>query len=812
VIDRRDAWTLAGLLLLPFVWYAAPVFTELGLYIGDLTAQYRPWWSYAHESLRAGRLPLWNPHVFGGMPYHVNPENSLFYPLKLPLFSLSFFKAAALLRVLNAMVASAGTYVLLRSLGTRASVATVGALMFTYGSFMSYKFLHIPYVNTAVWFPWQLLLLRRLIRRPAGWVSPLFAMVTAASFLGGSPGVFIVCQLTLGFFLLFETVRLAVARRWRRLGRLASNMVLSVALVVGLTLILLLPAAQFIPLTPRADGLAERSTLSDFVLTSRGLEALVFPYAHYAFGAPYPPLHPIHLLNVPHLGVAAVLLALFNLGSRRSSHILLASVPAMVFGVSMAMGTRTAFLPALAGNLPVFGWFRWPHDYLLMVYLLLPILAATGLERLLRASSPERRGLAGLALLYLISGLFWLRHPVALTALLAAAGVVLLGLLLTRLAAHIPRLGWLPAALVMLGVGLELYVFSSSYRIHERPEALNLTQSAAMRYLQQNAGIDRVAVSAAGYGTHFRGQERLFQRQIPLVTGTSGGVLDFDGWLRQRDVTTRSHGLWARKVAFDSTGLSGDVALEPFPVNAAMILGYQEVSGYDPFHLDRVDRLYRALPQPRTWDLLGVRWVVAANRIAHEQLRHVLSDDRLHVYENRTRHPRAFVARTSEHGLSADEILARLADDDFDPERAVLFEQETGPGTPFDVQSSRSTSPGTVAVLDYAPERVTLVVELERPAWVVLNDIHHPDWKAYAAGQTLPVRRANYTFRAVHVPAGHHRVELVYEPTSFYVSALISTATWLACLAVVTVAVLSRHTIGVRSGAQRFEHVASTSG
>ncbi|NIS34943.1 MAG: hypothetical protein GWO04_35620, partial [Actinobacteria bacterium] len=109
-----DRGALTFLCLLPFLWYATPLFTEVGYYLGDLTAQYKPWWTFAHESLREGRLPLWNPHVMGGMPYHVNPENALFYPLKWPLVFLSFFKAAALLRVLNTIVALTGMFLLLR--------------------------------------------------------------------------------------------------------------------------------------------------------------------------------------------------------------------------------------------------------------------------------------------------------------------------------------------------------------------------------------------------------------------------------------------------------------------------------------------------------------------------------------------------------------------------------------------------------------------------------------------------------------------------------------------------------------------------
>ena len=113
-LSRNDGLALGGLLLLPLLWYFTPLFTNACYYLGDLIGQYNPWWTFGHESLRAGRIPLWNPFVFGGTPYHVNPENSLFYPLKLPLIWLSFFKAAAILRALNAMAASAGAYLLLR--------------------------------------------------------------------------------------------------------------------------------------------------------------------------------------------------------------------------------------------------------------------------------------------------------------------------------------------------------------------------------------------------------------------------------------------------------------------------------------------------------------------------------------------------------------------------------------------------------------------------------------------------------------------------------------------------------------------------
>ena len=67
--NRNDGFALGGLLALPLLWYFAPLFTDACYFLGDLIGQYDPWWTFAHESLREGRFPLWNPYVFGGTPY-----------------------------------------------------------------------------------------------------------------------------------------------------------------------------------------------------------------------------------------------------------------------------------------------------------------------------------------------------------------------------------------------------------------------------------------------------------------------------------------------------------------------------------------------------------------------------------------------------------------------------------------------------------------------------------------------------------------------------------------------------------------------
>src|SRR5688572_12208407 len=46
----------------------------------DVDQQYFAWRSFSFGELRAGRLPLWNPYPFGGVPALGNFQNAVLYP------------------------------------------------------------------------------------------------------------------------------------------------------------------------------------------------------------------------------------------------------------------------------------------------------------------------------------------------------------------------------------------------------------------------------------------------------------------------------------------------------------------------------------------------------------------------------------------------------------------------------------------------------------------------------------------------------------------------------------------------------------
>ena len=134
---RRDAW-LTGLvltaLLLIFFWDAVllgrallavdmnylrdPIWREalpLDFRLpknpepSDTVDQFYPWRAYIYHWLRQGELPLWNPHILGGMTFVGNDQSAMFYPINLVAYLLpltSSFVFTAFARLLLAGLAT----------------------------------------------------------------------------------------------------------------------------------------------------------------------------------------------------------------------------------------------------------------------------------------------------------------------------------------------------------------------------------------------------------------------------------------------------------------------------------------------------------------------------------------------------------------------------------------------------------------------------------------------------------------------------------------------------------------------------------
>jgi uncharacterized membrane protein YfhO len=71
-------------------------------------------------------------------------------------------------------------------------------------------------------------------------------------------------------------------------------------------------------------------------------------------------------------------------------------------------------------------------------------------------------------------------------------------------------------------------------------------------------------------------------------------------------------------------------------------------------------------------------------------------------------------------------------------------------------------------------ERITMQTEAPGSCMVVVAQTYYPAWKAYLDGKATKLWRANYAFQSVEVPAGEHRLELVYEDRAFKLGLILS--------------------------------------
>ena len=96
---------------------------------------------------------------------------------------------------------------------------------------------------------------------------------------------------------------------------------------------------------------------------------------------------------------------------------------------------------------------------------------------------------------------------------------------------------------------------------------------------------------------------------------------------------------------------------------------------------------------------------------------------------------------------------------DFDPAQVVYVEGEAA------VETASVGHSGQARIVSYETQSVTVEVESTSPGWMMLNDVWYPGWEAKVNGDPTRLYRANGTFRAVRVPAGHSIVTMEYHNT-----------------------------------------------
>ena len=108
----------------------------------DATVAGQPFFEYSRDALPD--IPLWNPHIMAGRPFHANAQSALFSPFTIPAYVLPLWQALGVIALLKLFVAAFGTYLYGRLMGMRFGGALLAGIVFAFGTFF------------VVWLPWTL--------------------------------------------------------------------------------------------------------------------------------------------------------------------------------------------------------------------------------------------------------------------------------------------------------------------------------------------------------------------------------------------------------------------------------------------------------------------------------------------------------------------------------------------------------------------------------------------------------------------------------------------------------------------------------
>ncbi|HVR29919.1 MAG TPA: hypothetical protein VMS86_10350, partial [Thermoanaerobaculia bacterium] len=729
---RRLGIVVAAILV---VWVSLTLPLALGertLYFRDVFHSHFPWKAFGAAELREGSVPAFNPTWAMGQAFRGNPNTVPLYPGNVLYLLLPFWPAFNLHYALHWLLAGVAMLALARGLGSSAAAAVLAGLTYAGSGFMLAAMTFYNVLTVAAWWPLAILGAVRGGARGAA----LGGLACGMALYGGEP-----LTALLGCAPL---VVLAISRLGLRRGLLS-------ALTVGIA-----GAAIALPqlvATWRIVGFSFRG--SHGVLASQAsyytfepkrlLELLVpFPFGYPGWFGPsgldaWGALDHLPYFFSIHPGLVALALGAAAWRSGR----LLAGVAAAGFFLAWAFGLSGEALVRFGGGL-----FRSPEKLLFWPALMLPLLAAQGVDRV-------RAGLAGR-----------LPHALLLAALVAAAGAVAVGPLGGSPAAIVggspdPAPGvaaaqgevWLAglvvAALLLAGSAVAVRLRSAETVVALQLVALlqlaplwmtdevapyrelpfeiarssDAVVNARMAYPPWEIGSDPPVFPPGPHHPNERFQAMalapapgvLHGLSYPLAPDLEGLHHLFTSFLtiEIRDATWRERARWLEVVG-------ADVLVSPEPVEAPSLVlaSIHKAYGARSFYFRAVE------PAPAAW------WPESLE----------LARSPLDAFERVSRSPSGTLP-----GVVPEPIAHR-------------------PG-------------GRVVALSIEPDRIELEVDGEG-GLVVVRRAFQPLLRAFAGDRELPTVPANLCLLGVVVPPGRHHVEIrvsaIPEMIAAWVAALVA--------------------------------------
>ncbi len=783
----------------PWSAFAAPlgITTPYNELASDLLLENYAWKRFIVESLRAKEIPLWNPYLFGGVPFLAAGQHSALYPFSLLFYLLPLDRAFGIFVALHLALAAMTMFTFARVLGIGRFGALVSALAYAFSGFFAVSVTFPMVIAAAAWLPAALACIELIVRARDASRRIFWTLIGASAlgiqFLAGHVEISMYILIITAFYAAWRIVtvwRSAVGGRWL-------PPLVAVAAMVALGIAL--GAIQLVPLYELAQNNFRSGSVSyqDVIGWAYPLRQIITFIVPDFFGNPahhaYLDVFDFTTRAAPtgtifwgiknyveagaYVGILPLLLAALAIVSSFRSRVpgsddrkLETEKPvtwlfAALALLSLLFAFGTPLYAILFFGVPGFDQlhtpFRWVFPYTLSV----AMLAGIGAQRVSKFQVPDAQPRV---VRFTVHILRWLPLALGLSLLAALAVSWVLRDQTLALADRLVQSSDLARAvfdsgrmfysyefrnlallaIVLLGAGIAFCV-----------SRLTLRVSRFTLSLWQPLALVLVIAELFVIGTQFypRAEPRLAEFVPPAVK------------FLQQDKTL------FRITSYDQPGE------KVFNPNVGMFYHLADIRGYDsiipkPYAelmgtlAPQDELLYNRIapfytPEPfdaPLFHLLNVKYVLTTRPLPNAGFA-LVYDAEIKIYRNERVLPRAFLVSRARVITDRAALLAAMRT--FDPAREVLLEQDPGLETP-------ACAYAPVSIEKYAGSEVIVKSVQACAGWLVLADSYFPGWLAYVDEKDATLYRADYNFRAVYVPAGEHVIRFKYSPLSFRVGAI----------------------------------------
>lgn len=732
---------------------------------------------FAAASLRSGGgFPLWNPYLFGGLPYVAAMHGDIFYPTFLLRMVMPTDAGMTWGMILHLMLAGIATYAFLRRLGIGFHGSLVGGLAYMMGGPVAGLISpgHDGKLFVSALLPVTLLVITRGVRDGKQWAWGVLAIVVGLGVLSPHPQLLQYLLLTSGAWALMLAFggqgeqALARPQAFARLGFALA----AVAVGFAIGAIQYLPVSEYVEWSPRVGGRGYDYATS----YSMPIEELLNTYLPQFSGIldNYWGRNGIHF-HSEYVGAGVLFLAAAGLGAVRGATKRLTWfwIGAGIVSLLWALGGNTPFYHLVYALVPGTKYFRAPSTIMYVTSFTVAVLAALGAERVLLAQVNRRflavAGGMGLLVALLASIGFFERLAEGLAVVPQTEGNV---------AANATDLivgAWRSFLFLGATVGLAYAV-------------------AAKRLPAAAAGLLLAVVTVADLWSI----ERLYVRFSPpaSVTFASDEAIEYIKRETQPVRVLAAARMFRMPGAYHDPNLEGDGLMAH---GVRVVLGYHGNEIRFAQGLAAADAGYTQIFNPAFWAMMNVKYfyttldslpIPGAKRVVGPV--RTAAGSTVYLHELPGDHPYAWVVPTI--AKYPDAAVAEAVRAPNYPYRsvAILDTSATTPAQPLTAVPEPLTLKARVE--SYAPGRASIVLDAPAPAGsaLVVSESYYPGWTATVNGKAATVERANLALMAVPLEAGATKIDLTFDSAAYHTGKTVTlVALALALLAAVAGAFLT---------------------